>query len=171
MALLRRVSELAPSPPIQMALSRANPAGSNRANSRKVAPMHLQFDGRGPLHAQLTRALKTAMISGRVGAGARLPATRMLARELGVSRNTVLSAYEQLRAEGFIHGRTCSGSYATAPLQADHRPPSPQLAVAEPQSTYARRARSFHDQSNVPGRTIPGMRHAFQYGVPLTNPA
>ena len=133
--------------------------------------MHLQFDGRGPLHSQLTRALKAAMIAGRVGAGARLPATRMLARELGVSRNTVLSAYEQLRAEGFIDGRTGSGSYATAPLQADYRPPSPQVAVAEPQSTYARRARSFHDQSNVPGRTIPGMRHAFQYGVPLTNPA
>ena len=80
--------------------------------------MHLQLDGRGPLHAQLTRALKTAVFAGRVHQGARLPATRQLARELGVSRNTVLAAYEQLRAEGFVDGRVGSGSYVTPPLQA-----------------------------------------------------
>jgi GntR family transcriptional regulator/MocR family aminotransferase len=66
--------------------------------------MYLQLDGNGSLHAQLTRALKTAMLGGLVK-GARLPSSRSLARELGLSRNTVLAAYEQLRAEGFIDGR------------------------------------------------------------------
>ena len=72
--------------------------------------MHLQLDGRGPLHAQLTRALKSALAAGRVGQGSRLPPTRSLARELGLSRNTVLTAYEQLRAEGFMDARVGSGS-------------------------------------------------------------
>ena len=77
--------------------------------------MHLQLDGLGPLHAQLTRALKTALAGGRFGQGSRLPPTRALARDLGVSRNTVLTAYEQLRAEGFVDARVGSGSFVAAP--------------------------------------------------------
>src|SRR3546814_11804011 len=56
--------------------------------SRKERAMHLQLDENGPLHSQLTRALKTAMRSGLVG-GSRLPATRQLAKELGIPRTTV----------------------------------------------------------------------------------
>ena len=77
--------------------------------------MHLQLDGLGPLHAQLTRALKVALAHGRAGQGAKLPPTRALARDLGLSRNTVLTAYEQLRAEGFMEARVGSGSFVTAP--------------------------------------------------------
>ncbi len=133
--------------------------------------MHLQLDGRGPLHAQLTRALKTAVFAGRVSQGTRLPATRQLARELGVSRNTVLAAYDQLRAEGFVDGRVGSGSYVTPPLQHAR---TAVRAVDEPlaaQSEFARRARRFHDHLRIPGRRIEGVRYSFQYGVPLTNPA
>lgn len=132
--------------------------------------MHLQLDGRGPLHAQLTRALKSAVFAGRVSQGVRLPATRLLAHELGVSRNTVLAAYEQLRAEGFVDGRVGSGSYVTPPLQLV-RTPDPSGDALEPQSQFARRARLYHDHLHMPGRSIPGVRYAFQYGVPLTNPA
>lgn len=135
--------------------------------------MHLQLDGRGPLHAQLTRAVKTAVFAGRVSQGARLPATRLLARELGVSRNTVLAAYEQLRAEGFVDGRVGSGSYVTPPLQIVRTPEPASLQSSEPlapQSDFARRARQYHDHLHIPGRRIPGLRYAFQYGVPLTNP-
>jgi GntR family transcriptional regulator/MocR family aminotransferase len=132
--------------------------------------MHLQLDGRGPLHAQLTRALKGAMFAGRVGHGARLPPTRLLARDLGVSRNTVLAAYEQLRAEGFLDGRVGSGSYVTPPLQA-MRQINAQPTWIEPQSAYARRLRTIHDHAKVPGARGPMVRYAFQYGAPLTNPA
>lgn len=132
--------------------------------------MHLQLDGRGPLHAQLTRALKSAVFAGRVSQGARLPATRQLARDLGVSRNTVLAAYEQLRAEGFVDGRVGSGSYVTPPLQTP-RTLHPVDAPLPPQSRFAHRARIVHDHLRIPGRAIPGVRYAFQYGVPLTNPA
>lgn len=132
--------------------------------------MHLQLDGRGPLHAQLTRALKSAVFAGRVSQGARLPATRQLARELGVSRNTVLAAYDQLRAEGFVDGRVGSGSYVTPPVQSA-RPIHSVDAPLPAQSLFARRARVIHDHLRIPGRSIPGIRYAFQYGVPLTNPA
>jgi GntR family transcriptional regulator/MocR family aminotransferase len=91
--------------------------------------MHLELDGRGPLHAQLTRGLKAMMFGGRIAQGARLPATRLLARELGISRNTVLAAYEQLRAEGFIDGRVGSGSYVIPPLLAQARNPAPVDAI------------------------------------------
>jgi GntR family transcriptional regulator/MocR family aminotransferase len=53
--------------------------------------MYLKLDGRGPRYTQLTRAMKAAMLSGRIGAGERLPPTRALAGELGLSRNTVLN--------------------------------------------------------------------------------
>lgn len=132
--------------------------------------MHVNMDGQGPLHAQLTRALKAALFAGRLGAGGRLPATRQLARELGLSRNTVLAAYEQLRAEGFVRGQVGSGSFVTPPVKAE-APPSPAQVERPPQSAFARRGRRFHDHGNMPGRATPGMRYAFSYGVPYANPA
>lgn len=128
------------------------------------------MDGQGPLHAQLTRALKAAMFAGRLGEGGRLPATRQLARELGLSRNTVLAAYEQLRAEGFVRGQVGSGSFVTPPVKPEALP-SPAQIEHPPQSAFARRGRRFHDHATMPGRATPGMRYAFSYGVPYTNPA
>src|SRR5690606_37271068 len=126
-------------------------------------------DGNGPLHAQLTRALKAALMSGLVR-GSRLPSSRALARELGVSRNTVLAAYEQLRVEGFIDGRVGSGSYIARQLPVLQHG-APRLAAGVPaQSRSAARMRACHDHDRMPGRTLPGVRHAFQYGVPMTNP-
>src|SRR3546814_18999589 len=81
------------------------------------------------------------MRSGLVG-GSRLPATRQLANELGISRNTVLAAYEQLRAEGFIDGRVGPGSYIAEQLPQIPRSPAPPPATVEPQSALARRMRA-----------------------------
>jgi GntR family transcriptional regulator/MocR family aminotransferase len=132
--------------------------------------MHLQLDGRGPLHAQLTRALKSALSAGRVGQGSRLPPTRALARDLGISRNTVLTAYEQLRAEGFMDARVGSGSYVSAPLLGEAaNDPAPR--VAQPQTAFARRAREVHNPAILGRRPAAGHRWSFQYGLPLVNPA
>ena len=131
--------------------------------------MHLQLDGNGPLHSQLTRALKAAMRGGLVG-GTRLPATRLLAGELGISRNTVLAAYEQLRAEGFIDGRVGSGSYIASQLPLAPSLPKPVQASIAPQSAFARRMRECHDPMKIPGRVANGIVHAFQCGEPMTNP-
>jgi GntR family transcriptional regulator/MocR family aminotransferase len=134
----------------------------------------LRLDGRGAKHAQLTRALRAAMMAGFVGfaGGRRLPATRQLARELGLSRNTVLAAYEQLRAEGFIESRAGSGSYVAPQLPAAPRPPAPEeRPPLAPQSHHARRMRECHRPGAIPGLVAPGVMHAFQCGVPMINPA
>jgi GntR family transcriptional regulator/MocR family aminotransferase len=82
----------------------------------------LRLDGEGPLHRQVYRGLRAALLEGRLAAGARLPATRALAQELGVSRNTVLAACEQLIAEGYAEARPRAGTFAAAALPAPERP-------------------------------------------------
>jgi hypothetical protein len=69
-----------------------------------------------PLFRQVYRGLRQAILAGTFRAGERLPSTRELADELGISRTVVLLAYEQLVAEGFAAGRAGSGTYVSAGL-------------------------------------------------------
>ncbi|MCX6021725.1 MAG: winged helix-turn-helix domain-containing protein, partial [Chloroflexi bacterium] len=64
-----------------------------------------------PLYRRLYDGLRTAILTGQLPAGEQLPATRALAAALGVSRNTVMNAYEQLYAEGYVAGRAGSGTF------------------------------------------------------------
>lgn len=128
--------------------------------------MYLQLDGRGPLYDQLTRALKTSILNGRIPAGTQLPPTRELAQELEISRTTVLAAYEQLRAEGFIDGRVGSGSFVSH-LQTRPLPHHDRVAIDAP-SRYAQRAREVRDW-DIP-RMHRGLRFNLEYGYPMINP-
>ena len=67
-----------------------------------------------PLVRQLYRSVRELIMSGRLAAGARLPSTRKLARDLQVSRTVTLDAFAQLAAEGFIEGRHGSGHFVAA---------------------------------------------------------
>lgn len=58
--------------------------------------------GAAPLHEQLEQALRHQIRSGRLSPGARLPSSRALAAELGISRGVVLECYAQLTAEGYL---------------------------------------------------------------------
>jgi GntR family transcriptional regulator/MocR family aminotransferase len=69
-----------------------------------------------PLHRQLYNELRGAILNGRLPSGCRLPASRELAQVTGLSRNTVLSAYDQLIAEGYIDSRAGSGTYVASSL-------------------------------------------------------
>lgn len=71
-----------------------------------------------PLYRQLYDALRLAILEGRLRPGARLPSSRMLAADLGIGRNTVLGAYEQLAAEGYLQGRIGAGT-RVAPIPPD----------------------------------------------------
>jgi len=64
----------------------------------------------GRLAGQLGAELRNAIRSGRLAGGVRLPASRELARDLGMSRGVVVEAYEQLVAEGFLVARQGSGT-------------------------------------------------------------
>jgi GntR family transcriptional regulator/MocR family aminotransferase len=63
-----------------------------------------------PLYRQLARALRDAIRSGRLTPATRLPSSRVLAEDLGVSRRLVVDAYSQLTAEGFLLSRPGSGT-------------------------------------------------------------
>ena len=75
--------------------------------------LHLDLDVAGGRRAGLERALRAAVQSGRLVPGTRLPATRTLAAELGMSRGTVRAAYDQLLAEGYLTARQGSGTAVT----------------------------------------------------------
>jgi GntR family transcriptional regulator/MocR family aminotransferase len=66
-----------------------------------------------PLHQQIGRQIAGA-VRGGVPAGSRLPSSRVMARLLGVSRNTVMTAYDELVAEGVITGRRGTGMLIAA---------------------------------------------------------
>lgn len=69
-----------------------------------------------PLYRQLYQALRDAILSGQLAPSTRLPSTRVLAQELRVSRNTVLNAYDQLIAEGYLESLVGSGTRVTDAL-------------------------------------------------------
>jgi DNA-binding transcriptional regulator YhcF (GntR family) len=66
------------------------------------------------LSQQICRALRGAIAGGELAPFGRLPSSRVLARTLGVSRNTILLAYEKLSLEGLIVGRVGSGTRVSA---------------------------------------------------------
>jgi GntR family transcriptional regulator/MocR family aminotransferase len=77
-----------------------------------------QHSGR-PLYRQIYETIRMAILRGEFAPGKRLAATRALARELGVSRITVLNAYEQLFAEGYLDGKVGAGTFVAAKLPDD----------------------------------------------------
>ncbi len=133
--------------------------------------MHLDLDGQGPLHAQLTRALKQAILGRRLRAGLRLPATRDLARQLGLSRNTVLSAYEQLSAEGFIEGRVGSGSFVAAVPGLAPAPATASTRAARARLSRYAEAATAQSPHHPPGRRRLALRYSLEYGLPLVPPS
>ncbi|WP_374592358.1 PLP-dependent aminotransferase family protein [Aquabacterium sp.] len=72
-----------------------------------------------PAHRRVFEAIRQAILRQELPLGAKLPSTRDLASELRVSRNTVLSAYDQLLAEGYVESRTGSGTYVADTLTSD----------------------------------------------------
>src|SRR5471032_264975 len=81
-------------------------------------PAGIELDRRQGLSRQLYQALRLRVLDGRLASGTRLPASRDLAAALSISRNSVVRAYDQLYAEGFIEGRVGDGTYVAQLPQA-----------------------------------------------------
>ncbi|WP_317204371.1 PLP-dependent aminotransferase family protein [Janthinobacterium sp.] len=86
-----------------------------------LAALPLDRADPAPLFRQLYGAVKEAILNGAIGAGLQLPPTRELCRLLGVSRQTVLNAYAQLTAEGYLSGSVGKGTFVSAQLPAAAR--------------------------------------------------
>jgi GntR family transcriptional regulator/MocR family aminotransferase len=85
-----------------------------------------------PLRLQLERGLRDAIRSGRLKPGERLPSSREMARELGVSRGLVLECYTQLQAEGYLTSRGGSATRVAPGAEAPPGPPPRPAAEAPP---------------------------------------
>ena len=76
-------------------------------------------DAGTPLHRQIYDGFRRAILDGLLRPGQRVPATRVLAVELGMSRFPVLAAYEQLLHEGYLQGRVGAGTFVSDALPDD----------------------------------------------------
>ncbi|NID14070.1 PLP-dependent aminotransferase family protein [Luteibacter yeojuensis] len=120
----------------------------------------IPLDDNGPLGRQIFEGLREAILSGRLRAGDRLPSTRDLAEQWGVSRTIVVIAFEQLLAEGYVGSRRGSGTYVLPGIAArivDRREETIAL------SAYGRRAQAA-SAAIVPAAVARPRRYDFAYG-------
>ncbi|OZI33913.1 DNA-binding protein [Bordetella genomosp. 10] len=117
-----------------------------------------------PLSRQIYTVLRTLILDGEIAAGVKMPATRTLADDLGLSRNTVMHAYEQLLAEGYVVSAFGSGTFVsdTAPRTrgAGHSPghaDDPAWHQAALSSRGARLVRLASASDSQLGAFVPGV--------------
>jgi GntR family transcriptional regulator/MocR family aminotransferase len=122
----------------------------------------LDAGGATPLHRQLCDQLRELILGGAVPAESRLPSIRTFAGELAVSRNTVITALEQLSAEGLLESRRGSGIHVARAVSV-RRPGVARGSRAPGQPGLSARGELMASQPRV--RTFPG-RAAFHPGTP-----
>ncbi|MGI5492523.1 PLP-dependent aminotransferase family protein [Microtetraspora malaysiensis] len=121
-----------------------------------MADLHLVVDrSRGGLAGQIARELRESIRSGRLGRGERLPPSRDLARDLGLSRGVVVEAYEQLVAEGFLEARVGAGTrVAAGPVS------RPEERAVEPGAGHYSRRPTTPDLTAFPRQAwLAAIRH------------
>ena len=122
----------------------------------------LEKDGE-PLFRQIYQGLREAILSGALQQGGRLPSSRDLADQLGVSRTIVVLAYDQLAAEGFVSGRGGSGTYVESLGPGRSRAPATQARFRL--SRFGSAADEAAAKVDVPQRTVSRpVRYDFAYG-------
>lgn len=95
--------------------------------------LHVTLHGRTDLSGQIYRQIRAAILDGRLPAGERLPSTRDLAAQLGVSRKTTLDVFERLLAESFLLSKPGHGTFvADGPQRMPQTQPAPQQAQPSP---------------------------------------
>jgi GntR family transcriptional regulator/MocR family aminotransferase len=138
----------------------------------------LHRDAAEPLGAQLVAQLRDAIQTGRLAGGERVPSTRALADQLGVSRGLVQDCYAQLLAEGYLLARPGSAT-RVAELPRTARPTAPETAEPEPPRLVVGFPAGVPDLGMVPRqdwawalreatRALPNA--LFDYGDPAGDP-
>jgi GntR family transcriptional regulator/MocR family aminotransferase len=107
-----------------------------------------------PLYKQLYERLRMAILQGQLERGARLPSTRALARELGISRTTATLAYELLVLEGYLQSRVGQGTVVTQQLP---------LALLQP---YSAQRQEGHEAAPAPPADSERSGGIFRIGEP-----
>jgi GntR family transcriptional regulator/MocR family aminotransferase len=123
-----------------------------------------------PAHRWLYTVLRTEILAGRLRPGARLPGTRDLAGQYGLSRGTIVNAFEQLKSEGYLEGSVGSGTYVNTVLPEELLHVTREARAQRP--TQRRQRRSVSDYArrvvlfpNLEARSV----RAFRANVPALN--
>jgi GntR family transcriptional regulator/MocR family aminotransferase len=117
-------------------------------------PLIVDAGRREPLHAQIFEQIRCRIVEGSLRPNARLPASRALAADLSVSRNTVVLAYERLTAEGYLEMRGPLGTFVAIDAANDSplRTPHPPAAPPSPASTRSEAGATGRDALAFQGR-------------------
>ncbi|MGF1608613.1 MAG: PLP-dependent aminotransferase family protein [Kiloniellales bacterium] len=107
-----------------------------RTGGALLLSMGLDRESARPISTQLCMALREVILSGGLSAGDRLPASRTLAKDLGISRTTVNEAFERLVAEGLIESRVGAGTFVSQALKAER--PMPPAGTRQGQQAFRR---------------------------------
>ncbi len=122
--------------------------------------------GRGNLQQQIYQSIRQCIVDGRVSGDWRLPSTRALAADLGVSRTTALLALEQLRAEGYVTARRGAGTFIAKTLPDTRAPRGVTLSSSVTRPPFSRRGQQL-SRLAAPDRRIAGApARAFRLGTP-----
>jgi GntR family transcriptional regulator/MocR family aminotransferase len=136
---------------------------------RRALDLLITLDRSGVASEGLTRqiytSLREAILSGRLRAGDRLPPSRALARELGVARLTVATAYDWLSAEGYVSGRVGAGTYVAPAFESYATGDAPPQPDARPSSTTPN-AGSVEPAAQEPPRPLTAWARRIQ-AIPL----
>jgi len=127
--------------------------------------------GSGAVMRVLHRELRAAILDGRLKPGLRLPSTRILAESWGVSRNTVMGAYDLLLSEGYLFARHGAGTYVAEALpHRAERGPAPEEVEGAPDSRLSPFWASPPAYMGKPWVATMAPPHAvFRLGVPDTS--
>lgn len=124
----------------------------------------LSLDRPGPLFVAIAAAVAEDIARGRLVPGARLPGTRALAESLGVHRNTVVAAYAELEAEGWIETQAARGTFVALSRPADR--PRRFAKTAGPRSEVPRRLGFELRRDVAPFMAPPTARFDLRGGLP-----
>jgi len=133
-----------------------------------LPPVAMDMASDAPMYQQLSDWFRRAISSGQLRPGQRVPSTRSLANELGISRIPVLGAYEQLQSEGFLETFTGAGTCVARAIPSDMtleraKKAAPVLA-SSPQGS--RRTSRRAAQLRSPEQTWLANMGAFRVGLP-----
>jgi GntR family transcriptional regulator/MocR family aminotransferase len=140
-----------------------------QAQRMPALPLALNRQSSQPFRQQLYEALRNAILSGQLPAGAKLPSTRTLAADLRIARMTVVHAFGQLYAEGYVEGRIGAGTYVAALYSNDPLATTAQRApaqVALPARTLSRRGAALVATRELSRLPPAGAPQAFRPSIP-----
>jgi GntR family transcriptional regulator/MocR family aminotransferase len=129
-------------------------------------PIFIEERGGRTLQEQIYLSIRRSIVDGLVGAGRRLPSTRVLAADLGVSRTTALIALEQLRAEGYVIARRGSGTFIAPELPEQAAPRVAPVAQPMARPPFSQRGHLLSQMSAPDRRCVGRVPRAFRLGTP-----